>query len=484
MLFNSIDFALFLPIVFALYWWVKDANLSVQNLLITVASYFFYGWWDWRFLSLIFFSSMVDYTIGLKLAKEKQEQKRKYWLWASMAVNLGFLGFFKYYNFFLENFITAFTFFGMPFDARPLSIVLPVGISFYTFQTMSYTIDVYRRKLKPTSDIVAFMAFVSFFPQLVAGPIERATHLLPQFFKKRTFDYDLAVNGLRQMMWGFFKKVVIADGCAEFANMIFNNSETYSGSTLVLGAVFFTFQIYGDFSGYSDIAIGTARLFGFDLKQNFAFPYFSRDIAEFWRRWHISLSTWFRDYVYIPLGGSRGNLVQKIRNVFIIFIVSGFWHGAKWTFIVWGALNAFYFLPLLLLNRNRINTDVVAQGKLIPSIRELFQMGITFLLTVLAWVFFRANDMHHALKYLGTIFSKSLFTIPQFSNRETAANMMGLIFIFMVVEWLGRHEQYAIEKLGLSWKRSVRYAMYYWLIALVLYKSLGAEQAQFIYFQF
>ena len=330
--------------------------MRLQNALIVVASYVFYGWWDWRFLSLIIFSTLVDYWVGKQLGKTDVARKRKTLLWMSILVNLGFLGFFKYYNFFAENFVAAFTFFGADIQPNTLDIILPVGISFYTFQTMSYTIDVYRKNLKPTNDFVAFSAFVSFFPQLVAGPIERATNLLPQFYQKRKFDYAQAVDGMRQILWGLFKKVVIADNCAVYANEIFNNSADYNGSTLLLGAIFFTFQIYGDFSGYSDIAIGTARLFGFNLMQNFAFPYFSRDIAEFWRRWHISLSTWFRDYVYIPLGGSRGGTLMKVRNTFIIFIVSGFWHGANWTFIIWGALNAVYFLPLLLTKRNRKNT--------------------------------------------------------------------------------------------------------------------------------
>ncbi|MDN3644276.1 MBOAT family O-acyltransferase, partial [Lutimonas halocynthiae] len=337
MLFNSLDFAIFLPIVFVLYWFVTNKNLKLQNLLIVVASYVFYGWWDWRFLSLILFSTLVDYTVGRKLRDENNGSRRLLLLWTSIIVNLGFLGFFKYYNFFLDNFIEAFSFFGYVFKAGSLQIILPVGISFYTFQTLSYTIDVYKKKLEPTKDFIAFAAFVSFFPQLVAGPIERATNLLPQFYKKRTFDSNKAIDGLKQILWGLFKKVVIADNAAQFANEIFNNSGDYSGSTLFLGALFFAFQIYGDFSGYSDIAIGTSRLFGFNLMKNFAFPYFSRDIAEFWRRWHISLSTWFRDYLYIPLGGSRGGLSMKIRNTFIIFIVSGFWHGANWTFIVWGA---------------------------------------------------------------------------------------------------------------------------------------------------
>ncbi|MEQ9581622.1 MAG: MBOAT family O-acyltransferase, partial [Arenibacter sp.] len=356
MLFNSIDFAFFLPLVFLLYWFFTKNNLKYQNILIVFASYLFYGWWDWRFLSLIIFSTLVDFSIGNLLRNERNITKRKIYLWTSIVVNLGFLGFFKYYNFFIESFTEAFSFFGNNIEGDRLNIILPVGISFYTFQTLSYTIDVYKEKLEPTKDIIAFTAFVSFFPQLVAGPIERATNLLPQFYKRREFNYALAIDGLRQILWGLFKKIVIADNCAKYANLIFNNSDDYSGSTLIMGALFFTFQIYGDFSGYSDIAIGTSRLFGFNLMQNFAFPYFSRDIAEFWRRWHISLSTWFRDYLYIPLGGSRGGTWMKIRNTFIIFIVSGFWHGANWTFVIWGFLNALYFLPLLLLNKNRVNT--------------------------------------------------------------------------------------------------------------------------------
>jgi D-alanyl-lipoteichoic acid acyltransferase DltB (MBOAT superfamily) len=478
MLFNSIDFAIFLPIVFVLYWFPAKNNLKLQNFLIVAASYLFYGWWDWRFLSLILFSTVVDYTIGRKLKVEENKTKRKVLLWTSILVNLGFLGFFKYYNFFLDNFITAFSFFGTEIKANSLNIILPVGISFYTFQTLSYTIDVYKRKLEPTKDFIAFSAFVSFFPQLVAGPIERATHLLPQFYKKRTFDYSKAVDGMRQILWGLFKKIVIADNCAEFANQIFNNSEDLNGSTLVFGAIFFTFQIYGDFSGYSDIAIGTSRLFGFNLMQNFNFPYFSRNIAEFWRRWHISLNTWFRDYLYIPLGGSRGGTWMKIRNTFIIFIVSGFWHGANWTFIVWGALNAIYFLPLLLTNNNRNNLETVAQGKFLPNIKELAFMLLTFGLTVFAWIFFRAENIGHAFSYISEIFSSSLFTIPEIRPR----NLILLIIFFVFIEWLGREGQYAIANLGLKWKSPLRYAMYYAIIVAIFW--FGGKEQQFIYFQF
>ena len=487
MLFNSIDFAIFLPIVFLLYWFVANKNLKLQNLLVVAASYLFYGWWDWRFLSLILFSTLVDYAIGQALRDEENQRKRKLLLWSSIIINLGFLGFFKYYNFFLDNFITAFTFFGQEIKANSLNIILPVGISFYTFQTLSYSIDVYKRKLEPTKDFIAFSAFVSFFPQLVAGPIERATHLLPQFYKKRTFDYPKAVDGMRQILWGLFKKIVIADNCAEFANQIFNNSADMNGSTLVLGALFFTFQIYCDFSGYSDIAIGTSRLFGFDLMQNFNFPYFSRDIAEFWRRWHISLSTWFRDYVYIPLGGSRGGIGMKIRNTFIIFIVSGFWHGANWTFIIWGALNAIYFLPLLLTNNNRNHIGTIAQGRFLPSLKEFSFMMLTFGLTVFAWIFFRAENVGHAFSYIGGIFSGENFfnVIPEsWGAREISDFGFSLlsIVLLLIIEWTGRNKHYGIGFLTEIKYRPVRWGIYVSIILYIITFAGGSQD--FIYFQF
>ncbi|WP_299362299.1 MBOAT family O-acyltransferase [Winogradskyella sp.] len=477
MLFNSLEFFVFLPIVFALYWLIGSKYIKAQNLLIAISSYVFYGWWDWRFLSLILFSSLVDYSIGNALGKTDQKNKRKALLWMSIGVNLGFLGFFKYYNFFIDSLVHSFTFFGQELSINTLNIILPVGISFYTFQTLSYTIDVYNKKLEPTKNFVGFMAFVSFFPQLVAGPIERATNLLPQFSVKRSFNYTKAVDGLRQVLWGLFKKVVIADNCAKYANMIFNNHTEYNGSTLLLGAFFFAFQIYGDFSGYSDIAIGIARLFGFDLKRNFAFPYFSRDIAEFWRRWHISLSTWFRDYLYIPLGGSRGGTKMKVRNTFIIFIVSGFWHGANWTFIVWGALNALYFLPLLLANKNRINTNLVAEGNYLPNLKELGQMGLTFFITLIAWVFFRADNVSHAFSYLQGTFNGSLFTWVE----VFPSTILILLAFFLVIEWLGRSYEYAIENVDVM-KKPVRWSFYILLIVLMF--AFTGEEQQFIYFQF
>lgn len=487
MLFHTLDFAIFLPIVFVLYWFVTNRNLRLQNLLIVVASYLFYGWWDYRFLSLLFLSSLVDFCVGIYLGKEDHPGNRKMLLWISIIVNLGMLGFFKYYNFFLQNFVDAFSFFGKNIQPSSLNIILPVGISFYSFQTLSYVIDVYRRKLEPTRNFIAFSAFVSFFPQLVAGPIERATNLLPQFYVKRHFDYTKAVDGMRQILWGLFKKMVIADNCAVYANMIFDNSSSYTGPTLVLGAIFFAFQIYCDFSGYSDIALGTARLFGFGLMRNFAYPYFSRDIGEFWRRWHISLSTWFRDYVYIPLGGSQGNAAIKIRNIFIIFLVSGFWHGANWTFIAWGALNALYFLPLMLAKRNRANIAIAAQGQLLPSARELAGMIITFSLTLIAWIFFRAENMQHALSYLERMFAgladpEAYRAAWTYINVSTGFAIHFLIAAFIVLEWIGRESQYAIQNFSLGWRKPLRWAFYY-SIAVVIFLYAGKEQ-QFIYFQF
>lgn len=481
MLFNSIEFAIFLPIVFILYWFVFQKNIKLQNLFIVIVSYIFYGWWDWRFLFLIIFSTAQDYFLARMLINEENERKRKWILATSIITNLGFLGFFKYYNFFVDNFITAFTFFGMNPNIQTMQILLPVGISFYTFQTLSYTIDVYRKNLAATKDFIAFSAFVSFFPQLVAGPIERATHLLPQFYQKRNFDYAKATDGMRQILWGFFKKMVIADNCAIYANEIFANYETASGSTLVLGALFFTFQIYGDFSGYSDIAIGTSRLFGFDLMKNFSFPYFSRSVAEFWRRWHISLNTWFRDYLYFPLGGSKGGGKIQIRNTFIIFLVSGFWHGANWTFIIWGLINALFIMPSIIMKTNRKHIEIVAKGKALPSLRDLFDMFITFGLIVFTWIFFRAENVGQAFTYVSNIFSSSLFDFPDL--KKAALSTLLLIGFLMFIEWIGRESNYALEKFLLKKHRLIRWSFYAFII-LLIGLFMQTEETPFIYFQF
>ena len=482
MLFNSLNFAIFLPIVFILYWFATKGKLRLQNILLLVSSYFFYACWDWRFMFLLIFSTLLDYFTGIKIYEATNKKEKSFWLWTSIIVNLGFLGVFKYYNFFASSFANGLQILGFKANLGSLQLILPVGISFYTFHGLSYVIDLYKNRIKPERNFIDYSVFVSFFPLLVAGPIERATHLLPQILKKREFDYAKAVDGLRQILWGLFKKIVIADNCAAYANTIFNNSEDYSGSTLVLGAIFFTFQIYCDFSGYSDMALGTARLFGIDLLRNFAFPYFSRDIAEFWRRWHISLSSWFKDYLYIPLGGSKGGTWMKIRNTFIIFIVSGFWHGANWTFVVWGFLNALYIMPSIIFNTNRNNIDIVAKGKNLPTIKEFFSIGITFGLTVFAWIFFRATSVTHAFTYIDDIFSRSLFTIPHFIGIGKSVPIVFLIIIFFIIEWLGREQQYAIANLGTKWNKSLRWMMYYAII-LVIYLYAGSEQ-QFIYFQF
>jgi|TARA_R110002020_G_scaffold63136_5_gene168451 D-alanyl-lipoteichoic acid acyltransferase DltB (MBOAT superfamily) len=477
MLFNSFDFAIFLPIVFILYWFVFHKSIKAQNLLLVVASYVFYGWWDWRFLFLILFSTLVDYTIGRALGTAQNKRSRKLLLGVSILVNIGLLGFFKYYNFFLDNFVEAFSFFGTSFEASRLDIILPVGISFYTFQTLSYTIDVYRKKLEPTKNLIAFTAFVSFFPQLVAGPIERATNLLPQFFRKRSFNTDQAIIGIKQIIWGLFKKIVIADNCAQYVNEIFGNYDSLSSATLLLGAVYFAFQIYGDFSGYSDIAIGTARLFNFKLMTNFRYPYFSRDIAEFWRRWHISLSTWFRDYIYIPLGGSRGSQLKQIRNVFIIFLVSGFWHGANWTFIVWGAINAFFFVPLLLTGRNRKHTDTAADGRFLPNLRESIAMLFTFAIVCLGWIYFRANSVEHANAYIIKIAEFST-EMSMLSIERYSFELIPLLAILLYYEWFSREVEFPLYSSKFS---LLRVAV---VIALIVVFGSFSNIQDFIYFQF
>jgi D-alanyl-lipoteichoic acid acyltransferase DltB (MBOAT superfamily) len=493
MLFNSITFAIFLPVVFMLYWFVFNRNLKIQNLFIVVASYVFYGWWDWRFLLLIAFTSFCSWGCGvlMQLIENKQITHPPHFNYAkiisvsNIALNLGILGIFKYYNFFVENFISAFASVGIHLQPTTLKIILPVGISFYTFQALSYSIDVYRKKIEPTKDIVSFFAFVSFFPQLVAGPIERATNLLPQFYVKRSFDYANAVDGMKQILWGLFKKMVIADNCAVYANQIFENYQGLSGSTLLIGVVCFTFQIYGDFSGYSDIAIGTARLFGFKLMRNFNFPYFSRDIAEFWRRWHISLTTWFRDYIYIPLGGSRVSKTKIVRNTFIIFLVSGFWHGANWTFIAWGAYHALLFLPLILLGKNRKYTDTVAEKKVFPNLKEFSQMGLTFIFVLMGWIFFRANSIGDAIGYIQGMFSTSMLSIPYAGTKKiySLALLILALVVFVVMEWIGRENQYAIARIGWRWPRFFRW-FFYALIIFGIGIYMQTKESPFIYFQF
>ncbi len=481
MLFNSIEYAIFLPIVFLLYWFVFDKNLKLQNLFIVVVSYVFYGWWDWRFLFLIAFTSLCSYVSGLLIEKYREEPgKAKTVNVLNIVVNLLILGVFKYYDFFVTSFANVFL--GGRTEGLLLKVILPVGISFYTFQALSYSTDVYRGKLAPTRDVIQFFAYVSFFPQLVAGPIERATNLLPQFAKPRTFEYETGVDGMRLILWGLFKKMVVADNCAVYVDQVFSSYQTQSGSTLLLAAILFAFQIYGDFSGYSDIAIGTAKLFGIKLMRNFNVPYFSRDIAEFWRRWHISLTTWFRDYVYIPLGGSRCSKWKIVRNTFVIFLLSGFWHGANWTFIAWGAYHALLFLPLILMGKNRKYRDVVAQDRLLPSLKEFGQMLLTFFLVVIGWVIFRAESIGQAWAYLGRICNSSLFAVPWLMTKSFYLPLFLGLLILICVEWLGRKNDYAFVAIR-RFPRWAQLVAYYVLICFI-YCVAPMGNTQFIYFQF
>jgi len=478
MLFNSIEFAVFLPVVFILYWFVFNRNLKLQNLFLVVVSYIFYGWWDWRFLFMMAFTTIVDYWVGLGLKRSNDNKRRKVLLLISVILNLGLLGFFIYYNFFVDSFVGAFRLFGRELNIDSLNIILPVGISFYTFQTMSYAIDIYRRKMEATEDVIAFFSFVSFFPQLVAGPIERASNLLPQFYVKRHFDYHKAIDGSRQILWGLFKKIVIADNAAVYVSDIFNHNLEYNGSAHLIGAILFTIQIYGDFSGYSDIAIGSARLFGFNLMQNFAYPFFSRNMPELWRRWHISLTTWFQDYVYYPLGGSRGSTWMRVRNTFILFFISGLWHGANYTYIIWGLMFAVYLLPNLLFPKKSNMTKVAAEGKILPSMLEVWQMSKTFFLVVLVTFFFRVPTLSEGISFIGSIFSKSLFEIPDVLPEK----MFVLVSIMIIAEWLQRSRQHALEFDQLNIPRPIRWAVYYGIVAIILF--MGGSQQDFIYFQF
>ncbi len=485
MLFSSISYALFLPIVFILYWYVFNKKLKIQNLFLLLCSYYFYSCWDWRFLFLLMFSTLLDYFSGIMIEKNTHQNKRRFWLWLSIIVNLGFLGFFKYYNFFIDSFADLLSSFGFKPHMWTLKIILPVGISFYTFHGLSYVIDIYKKKIPVEKNFIDYALFVSFFALLVAGPIERATHLLPQLKKSRTFDYYQATDGLRQILWGLFKKMVIADNCAYYVNMIFDPASNHSGSAHVLGAVLFAFQIYGDFSGYSDIALGSARLLGINLLKNFNYPYFSRDVAEFWRRWHISLSSWFKDYLYIPLGGSIGGTWMRIRNTFIIFLVSGFWHGANWTFLVWGGLNALFIMPSIILQTNRNNIIVVAKGRKLPTIKEFLSIVITFIVVTFAWIFFRAENLHHAGAYIMRIFNKDLFTIPIFQYKELIKVPVILVLIgfCMIVEWLGRENNYGLEKIGKNWNFLLRWSFYSFIIFLI-FMYMELKESPFIYFQF
>ena len=480
MLFNSFEFLLFLPIVFFLYWLVFRTR-QWQNFLVVIASYIFYGWWDWRFLFLIALTSFCSYVSGLLLEQiEGKRRMQQIVSAANIVLNISILGVFKYYNFFVENLEVLLGAFGWHLDWVTMSIILPVGISFYTFQALSYSIDIYQKKLPATHDPIEFFAYISFFPQLVAGPIERATNLLPQFQQQRHFDYSKAVDGMRQMLWGFLKKLVIADNCATIVNDYWCQYDELPGAMLFLLGVLFTFQIYCDFSGYSDIAIGCARLFGFNLMRNFNFPYFSRSIPEFWRRWHISLTTWFRDYIYFPLGGSRCSKWKIIRNVYIVWGVSGLWHGANWTFVCWGLFHATLLAIYNIIGINTKFKNVVAYGHYFPSMKELLQISVTFVFAVIGWIIFRAESMSQAVDYLLAMFTNKFYD----DSKTYGLSFLCFGFLLLFIEWLQRDKQHALQFTSI-WPfnyRFVRWAIYY-VILFVITEYAGTSQT-FIYFQF
>ncbi len=483
MVFNSLDFFIFLPIVFMLYWAIFVKNLKSQNIFLLITSYVFYSWWDWRFLSLILLSTIVDYIVGLKIDFNTKKSVRKLWLWVSVLFNVGLLAFFKYFNFFVDSWLDMFSLFGYSIKSSwTLKVILPVGISFYTFQTMSYSFDIYYKKLKPTKDFLSFAAYVSFFPQLVAGPIERASNLLDQILHKRSFDYAQCSGGLKLILWGLFKKVAIADSLAPIVDDVFGNYSSYPASTLILGVTLFSFQVYGDFSGYSDIAIGTAKLFGIELRSNFKFPNFSRNVAEYWQRWHVSLSTWFRHYVYIPLGGSRVSKLKSVRNIIIIFLVSGFWHGANWTFIFWGAFHALAYIPVFLMGRNTIyKNSVVGGNSYFPSFKEIGQILLTFGIVTCSRIFFRSESISNAFGFIKRIIFDFSFEIYQHPMGYRMIDYYVLIILFIFYEYRIRKDERAPFKFK---SKIIRFIIYTLIVFLLILFYDDTVDRSFIYFQF
>lgn len=483
MVFNSLPFTVFFLVFFVLYWLVFQRNLKAQNLLILTGSYFFYAWWDWRFLSLLIGVSVLNYLLGIYIPKAGSDAKRRLLLYIGLIQGIGGLVFFKYFNFFIISFVDAFQTININLDYHTLKIILPLGISFYTFRTMSYLLDVNKGKIEPTTDWIVFFSYVSFFPSLISGPIDRGTLLIPQLEKRREFKYDQAVDGFRQILWGLFKKIVVADNCAIYTNQVFDNFDTMPASSLVLGLFLYTIQIYADFSGYSDMAIGFARLIGFNITKNFDFPFFSQNIAEFWQRWHISLTSWMTEYVFTPLSihfrdyGNRGLIIAIMINFFII----GIWHGANWTFVLFGLLHGSYYIPLILQGKI-FKKKKSLKGKLIPSFVEFRNMVGVFLLAMIGFVIFRSDNILNALEYYKNIFSLSLFSMPQFEGRMGVLITMIFIVVMMVIEWFGKSYEYAIAGIGTSLSKTVRWSFYYLMIIIVFFFS--ATGKEFIYFQF
>ena len=475
MLFNSLDFAVFFTIIFIGYWFIFNRNLTVQNAFLLLASYFFYACWDWRFLFLLFFSTITNFYFAQAISRQDLPNKRKTLLVIILCINLGLLGYFKYFNFFVGSFIDAFTIFGVQFSHGTYNIILPLGISFYTFQCISYVADVYRRHSEPVYDLLRFSLFTAFFPLLISGPIERKNHLMPQIEGKRLFDYSNSANAMRMILLGLFEKMVIADNCGAIVDSIFVDYAAQSGSTLFFTAIIYSFQIYGDFSGYSHIAIGCAGLLGFTLRDNFNYPYLAKNIADFWRRWHISFSSWLRDYIYFPLGGSKKGLLLQIRNLFIVFVISGLWHGANWTFIIYGSIHAALYIMYVLYKKWEKNNPYKLPSRL-AVVSDLAAIAVTFMILTLARVYFRSPSVGEANDYLGLIFSGSLFEKPAVSRLFVL-----LLLLFVFLEYLQRDKRHLLDIVSIR-SKGIRYTIYLLVVFMTIYYA--GEAQSFVYFKF
>jgi len=482
MIFNSIEFLIFFIIVFSLYYFVLKEKTKPQNILLLVASYVFYAWANWKILPLLAVTTAVFYGLGIVAFEAKTEKRKSLFTIVGVVFGLGTLLYFKYFNFFISSFRDLFELFGLQINRHTFKIIVPIGISFYTFRLLSYIIDIQRGKIEPTRDIIAFAAYVAFFPCILAGPIDRPATLIPQLQSKRVFDYPLAVDGVRQFLWGLFKKTLIADNCAIYVNQVFESYQNQTGSTLLLAAIFYSFQMYADFSGYTDMAIGVAKVLGFRVTKNFDYPYFAQNIAEFWRKWHISLTSWLTDYVFMPLNvkwrdwGKWGMILAIIVN----FVLCGLWHGDNWTFVLWGFYHGLLFIPLILsgamYKKNKIETYKCG----FPKLKVLLKIMLTFGLVTLGMVLFRAESIEQAFEYLGGMINKNLLSMPLLMDRTYYIPVF--ILIMLIVEWVGRKNQFGLEKLGITWKPVYRYAMYYAVVLLIL--LFGGKEQVFIYFQF
>jgi alginate O-acetyltransferase complex protein AlgI len=480
MLFTSITFVIFFSLFFLLYWFVFNRELKLQNLLLLAASYLFYAWWDWRFLLLLIASSILNYFLGIGIYNSKHEKRRSFLLWIGLLQGLGSLLFFKYFNFFVKSIVTAFTAFNIKPDVYTLNIILPLGISFYTFRTLSYLLDIKYGKIKPSTDWVEFFCYVSFFPCVISGPIDRPKTLIPQLARKRVFDYAQATDGLRQILWGLFKKIVIADNCAVFTSDVFEHYKTLPASSLLFGAFLSLIQVYADFSGYSDIAIGLSNLIGFKITRNFNTPFFAQNIADFWRRWHISLTSWLTDYVFTPLSISFRDWGKAglILAILINFTIIGIWHGANWTFILFGFLNGCYYIPLIL--RGTLNKKKkIATDRTLPA---LLNMAGTFILVMFTFIFFRADNLTQAFDYYHRLFSRSLFSAPVIIEKVNTAATLVCIVIMFTAEWLQRDKQHALQ-IDFIKKFPLRAVIYYGLIFIIL-TFTATRNTDFIYFKF